>query len=143
MLSPKKMKYRKVHKIRVTGKAKAGTELQSGDYGLVAIEGGRITSRQIEAARVAMTRHIKRGGAVLIKIFPHTPVTKKAAETRMGSGKGSVDHYVAVIKPGRVLYEMQGVDRATAVTALTLAGSKLPLKTKLMIRGEDPWLQVK
>ena len=143
MLSPKKMKFRKAHRGRIQGLAKAGTELQKGDFGLMAVKGGRITSRQIEAARVAMTRHIKRGGFVWIRIFPDRPVTKKAAETRMGSGKGAVDHFVAVIRPGRILYEMEGVDRETAEKALTLAGSKLPLKTKLLIRSEDPWLQAK
>ena len=140
MLSPKKMKFRKAHRGRIKGVAKAGFELQHGDYGLMAIQPGRITSRQIEAARIAMTRHIKRGGNVWINIFPDRPVTKKAAETRMGSGKGSVEFYVAVVRPGRILYEMHGVDRETAEKALKLAGTKLPIKTKLLIRQEDPWL---
>jgi len=139
MQSPKKMKYRKSHRLKIKGVARAGFELQKGDFGLVATQAGRITSRQIEAARVAMTRHIKRGGGIWINIFPHTPVTKKAAETRMGSGKGGVEYYVAAIHPGRVLYEMHGVDRATAEIALNLAATKLPIKTKLLIRSEDPW----
>jgi len=133
------MKFRKAHKGRIKGKAKGGAELTKGDFGLMAVDAGRITARQIEAARIAMTRHIKRGGAVWIKIFPDKPVTKKPAETRMGSGKGGVEYYVAVVKPGRILYEMSGVDKATAEQALTLAASKLPLKTKLIIRQNDLW----
>ncbi len=139
MLAPKRMKFRKAHKGRIKGKTKGGAELTKGDFGLMAVDAGRITARQIEAARIAMTRHIKRGGAVWIKIFPDKPVTKKPAETRMGSGKGGVEFYVAVVKPGRILYEMSGVDRATAEQALTLAASKLPLKTKLIIRQNDLW----
>ena len=139
MLAPKRMKFRKAHKGRIKGKAKGGTELAKGDFGLMAVVSGRITARQIEAARIAMTRHIKRGGAVWIRIFPDKPVTKKPAETRMGSGKGGVEYYVAVVKPGRILYEMSGVDRATAEEALTLAASKLPMKTKLIIRQTDLW----
>lgn len=139
MLSPKRMKFRKVHKGRIKGKAKAGYQLGKGDYGLVAVESGKITSRQIEAARIAMTRHIKRGGEVLIKIFPDKPITKKPAETRMGSGKGGVEYYVAAVKPGRVLYEMAGVDYETAHIALTLAAGKLPIKTKLLMRNQDLW----
>ena len=139
MLAPKRTKFRKAHKGRIRGKAKGGATLSKGDFGLMAVDSGRITARQIEAARIAMTRHIKRGGAVWIKIFPDKPVTKKPAETRMGSGKGAVEYYVAVVKPGRILYEMSGVDRATAEEALTLAASKLPLKTKLILRETDLW----
>lgn len=139
MLSPKKMKFRKRFKGRIKGQALRGSSLAFGDFGLAALEPGRITSRQIEAARIAMTRYIKRGGQVWIKIFPDKPVTKKPLEVRMGSGKGSVDHYVAEIKPGRILYEMHGVKPEVAKEALTLAAAKLPLKTKLIIRGEDPW----
>lgn len=139
MLSPKRLKYRKLHKGSVKGKAKAGFQLQKGDYGLVALEHGKITSRQIEAARVAMTRQIKRGGEVLIKIFPDKPITKKPAETRMGSGKGGVEYYVAVVRPGRILYEMAGVDFETANKALSLAAAKLPIKTKLLSRAKDLW----
>ena len=139
MMSPKKMKYRKAHKGRLKGAAKGGQTLSRGDFGLVAMENGRITARQIEAARIAMTRHIKRGGNVWIKIFPDKPVTKKPAETRMGSGKGGVEYYVSCVKAGKILYEMGGVDRATAEQALTLAGSKLPIKTKLLMRTVDTW----
>jgi len=139
MLSPKRMKFRKAHKGRVEGLAKRGNTLSSGDFGIMATECGRVTARQIEAARVAMTRHIKRGGQVWIKVFPHFPVTKKPAETRMGNGKGGVDKYEARIKAGRIIYEMSGVDKETATTALTLAASKLPIRTKLIIRGLDPW----
>jgi len=139
MLSPKKLKFRKTFKATVKGRALKGTHLAFGDYGLQAIEPGRITARQIEAARIAMTRHIKRGGKVWIKMFPHTPVTKKPAEVRQGKGKGAVDHYVALIKPGRVLYELKGVDRDVARQALELAAAKLPVKTKLLIREDDPW----
>ncbi len=139
MLSPKKMKFRKKHKGRIRGNAERGTHLAFGEFGLQAVESGKITARQIEAARIAMTRAIKRGGQVWIKIFPDKPVTKKPAEVRMGKGKGSVDHYVAPVRPGRVLYEMTGVDPQVAKAALTLAGSKLPIKTKLLIKGEDPW----
>ena len=139
MLSPKKMKYRKQHKGRIKGPARAGNKLAFGDFGLVALEAGKITSRQIEAARIAMTRHIKRGGQVWIKIFPHKPITKKPAEVRMGGGKGSVDSYVACIKAGVVLYEMHGISREVAEEALSLAGSKLPIKTRLLFKSEDPW----
>ena len=139
MLSPKKMKFRKRHKGRMKGDAARGNTLAFGDYGLQAMEKGKITARQIEAARIAMTRHIKRGGQVWIKIFPDVPVTKKPAEVRMGKGKGSVDRYVAYVKPGCVLYEMDGVPADVASTALTLAAAKLPIKTRLMIKTEDPW----
>lgn len=139
MLSPKKMKFRKRHKGRIKGQASRGTHLAFGEFGLQAIEHGKITARQIEAARIAMTRSIKRGGQVWIKIFPDKPVSKKPAEVRMGKGKGSVEYYVAPVKPGRILYEMSGVSVEVAKKALELAGSKLPIKTKLIIKGEDPW----
>ena len=139
MLSPKKIKRRKQHKPRITGKANVGNSLTHGEFGIQALEGGRITSRQIEAARIAMTRHTKRGGEVFIKIFPHTPITKKPLEVRMGKGKGSVDHYVAVIKPGRVLFELKGIEQEIAVEALELSRAKLPLKTKILSKERDPW----
>ena len=139
MLSPKKMKYRKAHKGRIKGDATRGSELSFGDFGLQAMESGKITARQIEAARVAMTRHIKRGGRVWIKIFPDHPVTKKPLEVRMGKGKGSVEFYVAYVKPGRILYEMDGVTPAVATEALNLAAAKLPIRTKLLMKSEDPW----
>ena len=139
MLSPKRLKFRKQSKGRIKGTASRGTHLAFGDYGLQALESGKITARQIEAARIAMTRHIKRGGKVWIKIFPDKPVTKKPLEVRMGKGKGSVDRYVAYVKPGRMLYEMDGVDVNVATEALTLAAAKLPIKTKVVIRAEDPW----
>ncbi len=139
MLSPKKMKFRKVHKGRIKGAAQRGAHLSFGDYGLQAIEKGKISARQIEAARIAMTRHIKRGGQVWIKIFPDKPVTKKPAEVRMGKGKGAVDHYTAPVKVGRILYEINGVDAVTAKRALELAASKLPLKTRVLSRTDDEW----
>lgn len=130
MLSPKKVKYRKQQKGRNRGMAYRGNQLSFGEFGLQAVTRGRLTSRQIEAARVAMTRFIKRGGKVWMRIFPDKPVTKKAAETRMGSGKGNPEFWVAVIKPGRMLFEMEGVTREIALEALTLAAHKLPIKTK-------------
>jgi large subunit ribosomal protein L16 len=139
MLSPKRMKFRKAHRGKLKGPARGGTHLAFGDYGLMAVEHGRISARQIEAARVALTRKIKRGGQVWIKVFPDRPVTRKPAEVRMGAGKGSVDRYDAMIRPGRILYEMKDVDIATAKEALSLASAKLPIKTKLIIRGQDPW----
>ncbi len=139
MLSPKKMKYRKQHKGRIKGTAERGAKLSFGDFGLQALEAGKITARQIEAARIAMTRHIKRGGRVWINIFPDHPVTKKPLEVRMGKGKGNVEFYVAYIKPGRVLYEMDGVTPEVAAQALELAGSKVPIRTKLLTKSEDPW----
>ncbi len=139
MLSPKKMKFRKQHKGRIKGEAERGAKLSFGDYGLQALEAGKITARQIEAARVAMTRHIKRGGRVWINIFPDHPVTKKPLEVRMGKGKGNVEFYVAYIKPGRVLYEMDGVTPEVAAQALELAGSNLQIRTKLLKKSEDPW----
>ena len=134
MLMPKRVKRRRVHRGRMTGKANKGNTIAYGQYGLVAMEPAWITSNQIEAARVAMTRFIKRGGKVWIDIFPHKPITQKPAETRMGSGKGSVEYWVAVVKPGRVLFEMDGVDEAIAREAMRLAGHKLPIKTKFMIK---------
>ena len=135
MLVPKKLKYRKPHRGRMRGKAKGGTDVQFGEYGLQALEPAWITNRQIEAARIAMTRKIRRGGKVWINIFPHKPVTKKPAETRMGSGKGSPEAYVAVVKPGRVMFEMSGVDETLAREAMHLAAQKLPIKTRFMARG--------
>ncbi len=134
MLLPKKTKYRKQMKGRITGVASRGTDMAFGQYGLKADGIERITSRQIESARRAMTRHIKRGGKIWIRIFPDVPVTKKPAEVRMGSGKGSVDHYVAKVRPGRIMFEMEGVTEEVAREAMRLAAMKLPLKTKFVIR---------
>ena len=134
MLMPKRVKYRRVQRGRMKGKASRGNTITSGTYGLVALEPAWITSNQIEAARIAMTRYIKRGGQVWIKIFPDKPVTEKPAETRMGSGKGSPEYWVAVVKPGRVLFEMDGIDEATAREAMRIAGHKLPIKTKFMMK---------
>ena len=135
MLVPKKLKYRKPHRGKMRGQAKGGTDVQFGEYGLQALEPAWITNRQIEAARIAMTRKIKRGGKVWINVFPHQPVTKKPAETRMGSGKGSPEGYVAVVKPGRVMFEMSGVNQQLARDAMALAAQKLPLKTRFLVRG--------
>ena len=134
MLLPKRVKYRRVHRGRMKGKATRGNFVAYGDYGLVATEPCWITSNQIEAARIAMTRYTKRGGKVWIKIFPDKPVTEKPAETRMGSGKGSPEYWVAVVKPGRVLFEMKDVSEADAREALRLAAHKLPIKTKFIKR---------
>jgi large subunit ribosomal protein L16 len=136
MLSPNRTKYRKRHKGRIRGVAKGGTDVTFGDYGLQALDSGKLTARQIEAARIAMTRHTKRQGKIWIRIFPDKPITKKPAETRMGKGKGAVEAWVAVIKRGRVLYEMQGVPEDVAREALRLAAHKLPLKTRFLKRGE-------
>src|SRR6187402_1467621 len=136
MLMPKKIRHRKVQRGRRRGNAKGGTRVNFGDFGIQALEPGWITDRQIEAARIAMTRHIKRGGKIWIRMFPDKPITKKPAETRMGSGKGAPDHWVAVVKPGRVLYEIQGVDEALAREALKLAAQKLPIKTKFVSRAD-------
>ena len=136
MLMPKRVKYRRVQRGRMRGKASRGNFLAYGDYGIVATEPCWITANQIEAARVAMNRYMKRGGKVWIKIFPDKPVTKKPAETRMGSGKGSPEFWVAVVKPGRVLFEIAGVDEATAREAIRLASHKLPCKTKFIAREE-------
>jgi large subunit ribosomal protein L16 len=137
MLLPKKTKYRKVQRGRRRGQAKGQTTVQYGDYGIKALETGWVTNRQIEAARIAMTRKIKRGGKVWINLFPDKPVTQKPAETRMGSGKGSPEHWVAVVKPGRVMFELAGVPEPLAKEALRLAGSKLPVKTKIVKREAD------
>ncbi len=134
MLMPKRQKYRRVHRGRMRGKAQRGSQIQFGDYGLQSLEPCWVTSRQIEAARRVSTRHMKRSGQLWIRIFPHKPVTQRAAETRMGSGKGDVDHYVAVVKPGRMLLEIGGVDEATARQALELAAQKLPMKTRFVAR---------
>lgn len=136
MLMPKRVKKRKQHRGRMTGKANKGNIIAYGEYGLVAQEPSWITSNQIEAARVAMTRYIKRGGQVWVNIFPHKPITKKPAETRMGSGKGSPEYWVAVVKPGRVLFEMAGVTEEIAREALRLAANKLPIKCKFMKKDE-------
>jgi large subunit ribosomal protein L16 len=136
MLMPKRTKYRKVQKGRMQGNAKGGTRVSFGEFGLQAMERGWITSRQIEASRIAMTRKIKRGGKVWITIFPDKPITEKPAETRMGSGKGNPEYWVAVIKPGRVLFEMAGVDEELAREAMRLAAHKLPVKTKFVKRDE-------
>lgn len=137
MLSPKKVRWRKVQKGRTKGTAYRGSDVSFGDFGLMALQPGRLTSRQIEAARVAMTRHIKRGGKVWIRIFPDTPVTKKPAETRMGKGKGSPEEWVAKVKPGRVLYEMDGVAEEVAAEAFRLAAHKLPIKTRFVVRSRE------
>ena len=137
MLLPKRVKYRRVHRGRMTGKAMRGNTVNQGQYGLVALEPGWIDSRQIEAARIAMTRYIKRGGKVWIKIFPDKPVTEKPAETRMGSGKGSPECWVAVVKPGRVLFELADVNEETAREALRLAMHKLPVKCKFAKREDE------
>ena len=136
MLLPKRVKYRRVQRGRMKGAAHRGTEVNYGDYGLVALEPAWITSNQIEAARIAMTRYIKRGGQVWIKIFPDKPITEKPAETRMGSGKGSPEYWVAVVKPGRVMFEMGGVTEADAREAMRLASYKLPIKTKIMKKSD-------
>ncbi len=135
MLAPKKIKYRKQQKGRIKGVAQRGNRLNFGDFGLKALGKGRITAQQIEAARIAITRHVKRKGKIWIRIFPDKPVTKKPAETRMGKGKGGVELWVAPVKPGRILYEMEGVDEKTAREALRLASHKLPIPTKIVSRS--------
>ena len=137
MLLPKRVKYRRVHRGRMKGKALRGNFVSNGEFGLVATEPGWITSNQIEAARIAMTRFTKRSGQVWIKIFPDKPVTKKPAETRMGSGKGSPEYWVSVVKPGRIMFEIAGVSEEVAREALRLASHKLPIKTKVMARTEE------
>ena len=137
MLIPKRVKYRRVHRGRLTGKAYRGAEISNGSFGLVACEPAWISSKQIEAARIAMTRYIKRGGQVWIKIFPDKPITEKPAETRMGSGKGSPEYWVAVVKPGRVLFEVAGVSEEVAREAMRLAAHKLPCKTKFVKKGDE------
>ena len=137
MLMPKRVKYRRVHRGRMKGVATKGNKVTYGEYGLVALEPAWITANQIEAARVAMTRYIKRGGKVFIKIFPHKSVTKKPAEVRMGSGKGAPEYWVAVVKPGRVMFEISGVTEEQAREAIRLAGHKLPIKTKFVAKGGE------
>ncbi|HBT17918.1 MAG TPA: 50S ribosomal protein L16 [Firmicutes bacterium] len=136
MLIPKRVKHRKVMRGRMKGMAYRGSQLTLGDYGLQAVEPGWITNVQIEAARIALTRHMKRGGKVWIKIFPDKPVTAKPAETRMGSGKGAPEYWVAVVKPGKIMFEVTGVEEELAKEALRLAGHKLPIKTKIVKREE-------
>ena len=137
MLMPKKVKYRKQHRGRRRGMAYRGSELRFGDYGLKALEVAWITDRQIEASRVAITRSIKRGGRVWIRVFPDKPITKKPAETRMGKGKGAPEGWVAVVRPGKILFEMEGVTPDVAKQAMMLAGHKLPIRTKLVSRGAN------
>ena len=134
MLMPRKVKHRKQQRGRLNGMSKGGTSINFGDYGIQALEPGWITQRQIEAARIAMTRHVKRGGKVWIRIFPDKPVTQKPAETRMGSGKGNPEHWVAVVRPGRILFELAGVERDLAREALERAIQKLPFKARFVIR---------
>jgi large subunit ribosomal protein L16 len=136
MLSPKKVKFRKQQKGKMRGMARRGSSLNFGEYGLQAVDCGYISSKQIEAARIAMTRHVKRGGKIWIRIFPDKPITKKPAEVRMGKGKGAPEGWVAVIKPGRILYEMSGVTKELAQEALRLAMHKLPVKTRFIERSE-------
>ena len=137
MLMPKRVKFRRVQRGRLKGKALRGNTVSNGKFGLVATEPAWITARQIEAARIAMTRYIKRGGKVWIKIFPDKPITEKPAETRMGSGKGSPEYWVAVVKPGRVMFEMDGVAEDVAREAMRLASHKLPIKTKFLVKNEE------
>jgi len=134
MLSPKRVKHRKTFKGKMRGKAQRGNRVSFGEYGLQALEASWITNRQIEAARVAMTRHIKRGGKVWIRIFPDKPITRKPAETRMGKGKGNPEQWVAVVKPGRVMFELEGVSEELAKRAMELAAAKLPIKTRFVVR---------
>jgi large subunit ribosomal protein L16 len=137
MLMPKKVKYRKQQKGRIKGMAWRGSSLSFGEFGLKVMEPGFITDRQIEASRVAMTRFIKRGGKVWLRLFPDKPITKKPAEVRMGSGKGALDHWVASVRPGKILFEMEGVPRETAMEAMRLASNKLPLRTKFVSRASQ------
>ncbi len=136
LLAPSRFKYRKQHRGRMKGKATRGNTLSFGEFGLQALEPCWLESRQIESARIALTRFMKRGGKVWIRVFPDKPITAKPAETRMGSGKGAVDHYVAVIKPGRIIFEIGGVSEEIAKEAVRLAGHKLPVKTRFLVRGE-------
>jgi len=137
MLSPKRVKHRKTHKGRMRGMAHRGSKVSFGEYGLQALEPTWISNRQIEAARVAMTRHIKRGGKVWIRIFPDKPITQKPAETRMGKGKGNPEGWVAVVKPGRIMFELEGVDETTAQRAMELAAAKLPIKCRFIARDRQ------
>src|SRR4051812_10727960 len=136
MLQPARTKYRKMHKGRTPGRAYRGSNLAYGEYGLMSLQPGGVTSRQIEAARIEMTRHVKRSGKIWIRVFPDKPITKKPAETRMGTGKGGVEYYVAVVKPGRILYEMEGMTQEGAHGAMKLAQAKLPVLTKIVPRSE-------
>ncbi|MGB9616641.1 MAG: 50S ribosomal protein L16 [Desulfomonilaceae bacterium] len=136
MLAPKKVKYRKRQKGRLTGRPTRGTSVSFGDYGLMALDPGWITARQIEAARIAMTRHVKRGGKIWIRMFPDKPITKKPAETRMGKGKGAPEEWVAVVRPGKIMYEMEGVPEEVAREAFRLAAMKLPIKTRFVVRED-------
>jgi large subunit ribosomal protein L16 len=142
MLMPRKVKYRKQHRGRRTGSAKGGTTVAFGDFGIQALEPGWLTARQIEAARIAMTRHVKRGGKVWIRVFPDKPITQKPAETRMGSGKGNPEHWVAVVKPGRVLFELSGVAEELARSAMERAIQKLPIKARFVVRSDEVEVQV-
>ena len=137
MLMPNRTKYRRPHRLSYEGRAKAGREVAFGEYGLMADTGGYVSNRQIEAARVAMTRYMKRGGKVWIKIFPHLAITKKPLEVRMGSGKGAPEGWVAVVKPGRIMFEIAGVDEAVAREAFRLASHKLPVITKFVVKGKE------
>lgn len=137
MLAPKRVKHRKTHRGRMRGSAQRGTKVSFGEYGLQALEPSWISNRQIESARVAMTRHIKRGGKVWVRIFPDKPITQKPAETRMGKGKGNPESWVAVVKPGRILFELEGVSEEIAKRALQLAAAKLPIKCKFVIRDQQ------
>lgn len=139
MLAPKKTKFRKSHKGRIKGLASNCNSVDLGDFALQAIEPGKLASRQIEASRIALTRHIKRGGKVWIRVFPDKPITKKAAETRMGSGKGALDHWVCPIRTGRVIFEIQGIPANLAREAFDLAAAKLPFKTRMISRSEKVW----
>jgi large subunit ribosomal protein L16 len=142
MLMPRKVKHRKTQRGRLTGQAKGGTMVTFGEYGIQALEPGWITARQIEAARIAMTRHVKRGGKVWIRIFPDKPVTAKPAETRMGSGKGNPEFWVAVVKPGRILFELGGVNEALGRAALERAIQKLPIKARVVVRAQQEEVEV-
>lgn len=137
MLSPKRVRHRKVQKGRMRGVSFRGSEVSFGDFGLQSLSPGRLTARQIEAARVAMTRHVKRGGKVWIRVFPDKPISKKPAETRMGKGKGGPDHWVAIVKPGRMLYELDGVSEELAREAMIRAAHKLPVKTRFVVRDAE------
>lgn len=139
MLAPKKVKHRKAHKGRVGSQTLRGSRVSFGDFALQAVESGKLDSRQIEAGRIAMTRHIKRGGKVWIRVFPDLPVSKKPAETRMGSGKGGLDRWVAPIRPGRVLFELQGVSEELAQEAFALAGAKMPFRVRMIKRSDSIW----
>ncbi len=139
MLAPKKVKYRKSHKGRIKGTATRGNTISFGDFALQALEPGKLDSRQLEASRVALNRHIKRGGKVWIRVFPDKPITKKAAETRMGSGKGALDKWVCPVRVGRVVFELQGVPQSLAEEAFALAAAKLPFKTRVLKRSEKVW----